>query len=227
MHLLQRALRRLQAVFHWCEAARAAERRRIAADLHDGPLQGVIGLEMRLAAARALLERDPAAAPKELEALAGLAASVSAELRAFQRTLSPPPVETTDLGALAQGLAETFAAGAGLGVRFQGPDAPVTASPETSLEVAQILREALANVRKHARAVQVEITLRRLAGDVEISIGDNGQGFPFDGAMALEELDRLGAGPASIRRRVGALGGALTVESRPGRGARLIVRIPV
>jgi len=226
MLLLQRALSRLQAVFHRGEAARAAERRRIAADLHDGPLQSVIGLEMRLAAARALLERDPAAAPKELEALAGLAAAVVAELRAFQRTLNPPPVETADLGALAQRLAETFAAGAGLEVRFQGPDALVTASPETCLEMAQILREALANVRKHARAGQVEITLRRLAREVEISIGDDGQGFPFDGTMALEELDRRDAGPASIRRRVAALGGTLTVESRPGRGARLIVRIP-
>ncbi|MBM3748878.1 MAG: hypothetical protein FJW34_24175 [Acidobacteria bacterium] len=227
MLLLQRALRRLQAVFHWGEAARRDERRRIAADLHDGPLQSVIGLEMRLAAARALTERDPRAALKELEALAGLAATVATELRAFQRTLDPPPVEITDLGALAQRLAEDFAAGAGLEVRFQGPGAPLTAAPETCLETAQILREALANVRKHACAKRVGIALRRLAGEVEMSIDDDGRGFPFDGTLTLEELDQQEAGPASIRRRVRSLGGALTVESRPGRGARLLVRIPL
>lgn len=226
MLLLQCALRRLRAIFHWGEAARTAERRRITADLHDGPLQSVIGLEMRLAAARALAERDPAAALKELEMLADLAAAAVAELRAFQRTLKPPPVETTDLGALAQRLAEEFAAGAGPEIRFQGPDAPVTASPDICLETAQILREALANVRKHARATRVEVAVRRLGGELEISVGDDGQGFPFD-KMTLEELDRRDVGPASIRHRVRALGGALTVESQPGQGARLIVRIPL
>ena len=54
---------------------------------------------------------------------------------------------------------------------------------------------------------------------------DNGNGFPFSGTYTLEELDMLRLGPVSIRRRVRALGGDLTLDSRPGQGAALKVRV--
>ena len=67
----------------------------------------------------------------------------------------------------------------------------------------------------------------RIAGGIEISIDDDGSGFPFSGAFSLEELEALHLGPVSIKRRVGELGGDLTVESRPGRGASLRIRVPL
>lgn len=224
MPALQRAWARLRAALRGDESAQNAVRQRVAADLHDGPLQSLIGLEMRLAAARSLVERDPQSALRELGELAEAAAAVVAEFRAFQRTLSPPPVVTNDLGALARRLIEDFAASSGLKVRFQAPNRPLIAPPETCLEVVQILREALANVRKHAHARSVKVSL---AEGGELTIEDDGVGFPVSGRFSLEELQAYGAGPRSIVQRVRNLGGALTLESRPGQGSRLAVRVPL
>lgn len=219
----ERHLRRVRAAPGRAETALRQQRRRIAADFHDGPLQSVIALQTRLAAAWSLSERDPEAALRELRESAGLAAAAVAELRAFQRSLSPPPASTSDLGSLARRLGKDFAAASGLAIRFQTPRTPVTARPEVCLAVAQILREALANVRKHAQARKVTVSV---AKGPQVVIEDDGAGFPFSGTFELAELEALGQGPRSIMQRVRDLGGNLTLESRPGQGSRVEVRIP-
>jgi signal transduction histidine kinase len=62
---------------------------------------------------------------------------------------------------------------------------------------------------------------------LEISVDDNGRGFNFSGAYSLEELELLRLGPASLKRRARSLNADMTLESRPGRGAGLKVRIPL
>ncbi len=213
---------RFRNALGWGEAAR--ERRRVAADLHDGPLQSAIALQMRLAAARSLSAQDPERALAELRELTDLAGAVVAELRAFQHSLSPPAAGSNDLSTLARRLAEDFAAVSGLEVRFQAPEAPITAPPETCREVGQILREALVNVRKHARARRVTVAL---AEGAEIIVEDDGGGFPVSGRFTLEELEARGAGPRSVMQRVRDLGGGLTLESRPGQGSRLAIKVPL
>ena len=91
----------------------------------------------------------------------------------------------------------------------------------------QIVREALTNIQKHSKATRAAVTIREGRNQVEISIEDNGSGFPFSGAYNLEELELLRIGPVSIQRRVRSLGGKLVVESRPQRGVSLAVQIPV
>jgi len=56
---------------------------------------------------------------------------------------------------------------------------------------------------------------------------DNGSGFPFRGSFTLEELDLLRMGPASIKRRVRMLNGEMAVDSRPGEGVKITLRVPV
>jgi signal transduction histidine kinase len=63
-------------------------------------------------------------------------------------------------------------------------------------------------------------------GGIDISIDDNGSGYPFAGAFSLDELDLLRIGPGTVKRRVRALNGEMTVESSPGRGSSLRLRIP-
>ena len=71
------------------------------------------------------------------------------------------------------------------------------------------------------------IAVARTGNHVEMSVDDNGRGLPFSGTYSLEELDLLRLGPASIRRRAGVLNAELILESRPGRGAGVKVRIAV
>jgi signal transduction histidine kinase len=62
---------------------------------------------------------------------------------------------------------------------------------------------------------------------LEIAVEDNGSGFPFGGTFSLDELEQLRLGPISIKRRVRMLGGDLVLESKPGQGAKLEIRVPM
>jgi signal transduction histidine kinase len=105
------------------------------------------------------------------------------------------------------------------------PAEPIGFSRSTGREVYQIIHEALANVRKHAKASDVEIGLEEQDGIAQLVISDDGCGFPEVPGGAAE--GGANAWPWSIHERVRALGGSLKVESSVTRGARLLLEIPV
>jgi two-component system, NarL family, sensor histidine kinase DegS len=92
--------------------------------------------------------------------------------------------------------------------------------------LARIVQEALVNVRKHSGAKQVLVHLLQSSGQWELIIEDDGAGFPFSGRVSQSELDSAGRAPAIIRERVRLIQGELTIESKPGRGARVEISIP-
>jgi two-component system sensor histidine kinase DegS len=175
---------------------------------------------------RRLLERDQKAALEELRQLREQVRRQVAELRLFLRTMRPQQFEGTDLVAFARRISEDFQKDTGIPVRFSSSDAVLNCAPETCQEMMQILREALKNIQKHSRAGRVSVNLQRSGRHVEMAVDDNGAGFGFSGSFTLEELELLQLGPQSIKRRVRSLGGELLIESRPGHGAGLRIRIP-
>jgi len=217
-----------QAVLFRSEAekAREAERQRIAADFHDGPLQSFISFQLRLEVVRKLLERDLQAASKELVQLQELAKSQTAELRAFVRSMRPIDVDGAGFSASVSRLVEGFQKETGISATFLCDGSLDKQPPEVATELLQIIREALHNVQKHSRAARVAVAMEKGPEGLEISIQDDGKGFAFSGAYSLDELDLLRLGPASIKRRVQSLGGDMTIESRPGEGAGLKIKIP-
>ena len=209
------------------ELASEAERQRIAADFHDGPLQSFVGMQMRLEVLKKLLERDPQAAAEELASLQQLCTSQTAELRAFVRGMRPVEVDGAGLLPSIRKLVAGFEKESGFAATMLDGRVPPGIDHDTALEVLQVVREALHNAQKHARASHVTVGVTEENGTLELCIEDDGQGFPFSGAFTLEELENLRLGPLSIRRRVRNLGGDLTLESRPGSGSTLRVRVPV
>jgi signal transduction histidine kinase len=207
--------------------ARDNERQRIASDFHDGPLQSFISLEMRLGIARTLLERDLQAGIEDLKQLQTLARSQVRDLRAFLHSMRPVDVDGANLVATARRTAERFQKESGIPVTFIGSDAPVGLPQEMTSEVLQMIRESLHNVQKHAGATRVAVAMEKTPYGLEISVDDNGRGFNFSGAYSLEELELLRLGPASLKHRARSLNADMTLESRPGRGAGLKVRIPL
>jgi signal transduction histidine kinase len=208
------------------EEARLAERQRIAADFHDGPLQEFIGLVLRLEVAKKLFQRDVAAAARELDEVHRLAQSQVQDLRAFLRGIRPLEVERTGLVAALEQTVQDFQKNSPIVVSFSHGGKADGISPERSRELVQILREALHNVQKHSRATRAAVTLVQIRNWLELTVEDNGTGLDFSGPFELAELEALGMGPRSIMRRVRALGGSLTIDSRPGRGTRLHLRVP-
>ena len=216
-----------QSVLFRYEAQRAKEeeRQRIAADFHDGPLQSFIGFQMRLEILRKILSRDATMAMEELKGMQELCRSQVGELRAFVRSMRPAEVDGSTLGASISRMVDQFQKDTSISTTFLAGDAIEPPETETALEILQIVREALNNIQKHSRASRVAVSMAKRGDYMEIAVDDNGSGFPFSGAYTLDELDLLRLGPVSIRRRVRAMGGELQLNSRPGEGAALRIRV--
>jgi signal transduction histidine kinase len=209
------------------EKSREEERQRIASDFHDGPLQSFISMQMRLEVLRKLMERDFQAGMQDLGQLQSIAVQQVRDLRTFLNKMRPVDVEGGNLVATARRTAEHFQKESGIPVTFLGSNTVVGLPQETSSEVLQMLREALHNVQKHASATRVAVAMEKTDRGLEISVDDNGHGFNFAGTYSLEELELLRLGPASLKRRARALNADLLLESRPGRGAGVKVRVPL
>ena len=207
------------------QSARETERQRIAADFHDGPLQNFIGFQIRLELIRRMLEKNYDSGVAELRNLQELCKGQVADLRSFVRSMRPPD-EGMSLAASLSRMAESLQRDTGINATFTGEELHDPPEVEVSLEVLQIVREAFNNIQKHSGATHVGLSAHRRGRNVEISVEDNGSGFPFAGAFTLEELDATRLGPISIKRRVRMLNGELTLESRPGEGATLTFRVP-
>jgi len=225
--LIEELTGKLGAALKAAEKAREEESQRIAADFHDGPLQSFISLQMRLEILRKLLERDTDAGMQDLKELQTLAQSQVRDLRTFLHSMRPVDIDGGNLVVTLRRTAESFQKESGIPVAFVSASTPVGLPPEVTMEVLQMLREALHNVQKHASATRVAVSLEKTDRGLEISVDDNGHGFNFAGTYSLEELEMLRLGPASLKRRARGLNADMAIESRPGRGAGIKFRIPL
>lgn len=201
-------------------AAATEERIRLARDLHDGVLQSMTGVALRLEAARRQLDEEGDAARTTVEEVQRLIALEQRDLRFFIQELKPAangtrgrePELVPRLVELAQRIEREW--DLRVEVDADGFDARV---PETlAREVYHLVREALVNAARHGEASSVVVRIQEdPPGGVAITVIDDGRGFPFHGRYAGEALDALNLGPKSLRERVGALQGSLTVESSP------------
>jgi signal transduction histidine kinase len=207
--------------------AGAMERARVARELHDGIVQSLIAVEMHVQVLRHEATDGSAALAKELERLQQVLRNEVSNLREMMQRMKPLEIRPAELVDFIAGSVERFERDTGIGARFFSElDEAVSFPPRVCREVARIVQEALVNVRKHSAAHHVLIHLGRDNGSWKLVIDDDGRGFPFSGRLTQAELDRTRKGPMVIKERVRAIGGELTVESTPGRGARLEIFFP-
>ncbi|HEY2237530.1 MAG TPA: histidine kinase [Streptosporangiaceae bacterium] len=191
--------------------AAVAERRRLERDLHDGAQQHLLALAAQLSAAMASTG-DPAATAAFAQARTGLAA-VLAELRDLAHGIHPATLVQAGLGSALEEVAERLP----LAIQLDVPDFPDGRPPAAAEATAYFVAcEALTNTVKHARASQAGVTVRISAGQLVMDVSDDGVG----GA------DPAGRGLANIMDRAGAAGGEAVIDSPPGGGTHLQLRIP-
>lgn len=204
----------------------SAVRLRLARDLHDSLIQALIGLELKAAALRErTAQRDPDAAAGVGQLQRALRAE-AAEARRLMEHLRARAVEPHQLVEAISASLMKFQHDTGVKTTFAADDQYGTLSARVSGELARILQEALANVRRHSRARSVTVRLAQENGACRLTIQDDGAGFPFAGRKTLEELAQSRTGPATIMERVRLLGGQLFVDSAPTRGATLEIVVP-
>jgi len=204
-----------------------AERSRISRDLHDGILQTLLSIEIQLDVLRRRVAASPDHAETALASLQHTVRNESAELRNFVTDLRPVRVQSADLVDLMRGFAERFRNESTLALDLLVDSAELRAPDRVCRELFQIYREALNNIKKHAKATHVVVKLSQDDSRLLLVVDDNGEGFSFAGKFTGDELDRLRLGPISIKERTRTVNGVLTVESNPGHGARLTIEIPL
>ncbi|HUE43858.1 MAG TPA: sensor histidine kinase [Candidatus Sulfotelmatobacter sp.] len=221
------ALENVFLLRHLRARAIEAERSRISRDLHDGILQTLLSFEIQLDVLRKQVTATPEEAATSLANLQATVKGESAELRRMVTDMRPVRVQSADLVDLMIGFAERFRNESTLALDVLIDSVEVQAPDRVCRELFQIYREALNNIKKHAKASHVVVKLSQDDSRLVLVVDDNGEGFSFAGRFTGDELDRLRLGPISIKERTRTVGGVLTVESNPGHGARLTIEIPL
>lgn len=231
----QRALKELQAeararasLLEKIVSAQEDERRRIARELHDETSQSLAALALNIDAANlALAAGEPAEAIQHLQVSKAIAGRLLDDVHRLIRDLRPSLLDDLGLSAAIAWYGEQRLKPLGIAVEFQhdGTDQRLPDAIETA--VFRIAQEAIANVVKHAKASRVRIALQIEGGFVTLAVEDDGKGFEVPRAEAAAVMGNQGMGLQSIQERVSTLGGELAIQSAPGEGTLLSVRIPI
>lgn len=206
--------------------ASADERLRISRELHDGIVQSLGGVGLQLEAIRTQLDSS-AEVSGRLAHVQRVIEHDQRELRNLVRELRPHDPRSGDaiLREELERMKERFTLEWGLEVEVAAKELDgITGS--LAHELARIVNESLANAARHSGASRARVDVTARAGVVDLSISDDGRGFPFLGRKDLAQLERAGMAPRSLKERVLSLGGSLTLESSRS-GARVEVTLPV
>lgn len=210
------------------ETVRASERERVrlAAELHDGPIQALAALCFRLDRIDSKLRKGDAAGAAPLVATTrdDLGAEVS-QLRRFMSELRPPALDEDGLGGATRDYVNAFIERTGcIGtITVDVEEAAIT--PEREVVLYRLVQEALTNVARHADAARVAVVLRQTSDAVELTITDDGVGF--DTSQTADFVRNSHFGLAGMRERVDAAGGVFTATSSPGAGVQIQARLPI
>jgi len=202
------------------------ERERLAREMHDGLAQNLGYLLLKV---RMLSELIPPPCPPRVAAALGEAEKIAADaFREVRQSIFGLRTMVTRSLGLVPTLAEylhDFSEQSGVAVDLRlGDEARIRLSPDREVQLIRIIQEALTNVRKHAGARQASVSLEATREGLEVAIADDGCGFD---PARVQAVGRGSFGLQTMEERAAAVGGALRVESAPGKGTRVVVRFPV
>jgi signal transduction histidine kinase len=199
------------------------ERRRIASDIHDGPVQQLAGLSFTLAGAADRVGSDTESERSRLREAAAATRSIMRQLRGLLVEIHPPNLHTTGLeAALSDLLAPLGAKGIETSLRF----AEMPAMPaDTEALLYRGAQEALRNVAEHSGAQTVSVDVSRSNGAVTLEVRDDGRGF--DARDRVQSRTKGHLGLELLENLVSHSGGEMQIESDPAQGTRLGIRVPV
>lgn len=199
------------------------ERERISKDLHDGIIQNMYAVGLSLEDVPELMDEDKAAAAARVEqAIDAIHLSIQ-DVRNFIFALRPELLEGASLLVGLASLVEEYRHNMIVDLELRLPDDVVEPPEEVTGHLLAIVSASLSNVARHSRATRASVELMAPAdgAPLELRIEDNGVGF--DPARVV----KLGhQGLANTRERASKIGGAVTLDSQPGAGTRVLVRVP-
>lgn len=201
--------------------AQEEERERIAADIHDDPVQAMTAVAMRLETLERWLQ-DPQAIERHAK-LKDTVRHAIGRLRRLLFQLHPGVLDEEGLAAAVRAYLDHTLDDPNL--RYEVDDSGLAQEPSPILQAVlyRIVQEALANVTKHADASCVQVTLSQTDDGYHVHVRDDGRGFVVDGSQSVE---RGHLGLTSMRQRAELVGGSWHVDSSPGSGTTVSAWIP-
>jgi PAS domain S-box-containing protein len=202
------------------------ERRRIARNLHDHFGQQLTALRLKLESLDSWTDRD-SPLRERVEDIQGIATQFDRDLDFFTWELRPAALDDIGLVAAVSTFVQEWSKNYGIPAEFHSEGLGIGSLPfEIETHVYRVAQEALNNVLKHAQAQRVSVILERRANDVVLIIEDDGTGFVFDeSAGAARDDKRLGL--IGMQERAVLAGGTLEIETAPGEGTTVFLRVPI
>ena len=194
------------------------QRHRLARELHDETAQVFSAMTLQLG-----LLREEAGEKTEprLDTLRSLVDTGMESIRRVADDLRPPVLDDLGLAAALHAVAADFGERSAIATRFDAAGSIPALGDDSELALFRVLQEALANVARHAEARTVAVELRGDAAGVSLAVIDDGRGFD---PAASADGGRMGL--VGMQERMAAVGGRLTVDAAPGKGARLVAQVP-
>jgi PAS domain S-box-containing protein len=201
--------------------AQEEERRRLARELHDDVSQRLALLEVELE----LMGQAPGPGPELTEKTAKLAGRVkelSSDVHHLSYRLHPRRLERLGLTAALRSLCREVGEQQQIHLEFEEKDVPTSLGEDMSLCLYRVAQESLQNVVRHSGAQTATLRLRAEPGELRLVVTDPGAGFEPE-----ETGNRRGLGIVSMRERLRALGGRLSIRSAPGLGTTVVAVVPL
>ena len=225
VHLVGPAIYNVYLLHRLRRRASAAERARMARELHDGAVQSLIAVEMQVDVLRRQAEAKRPIG-EDLGRIQALLREEVLKLRELMQQMKAIDVDAQRLIGVLNDTVERFQRETGISARFVTDIGVLDMPQRVCRELLRIVQEGLVNVRKHSGARHALVRLGSNRDHWNLTIEDDGKGFPFAGRLDHDLIEEAGKGPMIIKERVSLIAGELTVESSPGKGTRLEITVP-
>lgn len=226
VHLAEKVKAAQQSLHSYIGAITAGqeeERRRLARELHDDTLQGMIALKQRVQLFQITEQGRPAS--ESLAEIESLTEQTIQNLRRLTRALRPIYLEDLGLPAALEMLAQESGQSMGLSVAFHQAGRERRQSPDTELALYRITQEALSNAGRHAGAKNVSVSIRYTPESTVLEVVDDGVGFHVPKSPA-EFAPGGHFGLLGLHERAELIGARLSISSTPGQGTRVLLDLP-
>ena len=207
------------------ELAVVEERNRMAREIHDTLAQGFTGIVLQLEAAEQAMEESPTQVEEHLGRAKNLARESLQEARRSVWDLLPRALEESSIGAALHHLVDRWTADGPENASFSISGEKREVSSGIQMTLLRVCQESLTNIRRHARATNVQVDLAFYPDCASLGVQDDGKGFSFE--KVRRKGGQSGFGLSSMEQRTHLVGGTFTVKSDVGAGALVEVRIPI
>jgi two-component system, NarL family, sensor histidine kinase DegS len=226
---IENHLREYQALYglymREIQHAIAEERTRIALDIHDGLVQTLVGLNYKLDLCSELIQREPEQCRPLIMETRDLLKVAIEEARQVVFNLRPLHFDRMELLPAIRNYLKTYSKRYEIETEFNVRGNEHRIPPRVKIFLFRIIQEALSNVQKHSKATRVGVDLTIGKSDLRTTLSDNGRGFDLK-AVSSHPEKWASFGLKGIMERARLLGGTAIIDTKPGQGTKVVLRIP-